>query len=499
MLNLIKTPLMGITLIALLGLGVDVHAQAANDVICNKCIGPTDVASKAFGTAKIDNKAVTAPKLANKAVTSVKINSQAVTTGKIADGAVTIPKVAPELSNALGQFCIPDQAVVGMDASGNFECELPQTLAGFGTQNTRAGPGALANNATGVANSAFGDGTLNDNTDGESNSAFGVNALGKNITGSFNSAFGVQALFANTTGVANAAFGNRALGANTTANGNGAFGFNALRLNTTGHSNSAFGSSALRDNTTGAANAAFGTQALFQNAAGAQNTAIGNGTLFSNITGSRNTAVGDAALSNSTGTGNIALGKSAGADYTTGNDNIAIGHSGFNGETTTIRIGTESKQFRAFIQGIRSITTGDSNAIPVLIDGNGQLGTTNSSRRYKEDILDMNTASQRLLSLRPVTFRYKQAFEDGEKPVQYGLIAEEVAEVFPELVAYDTDGVPASVKYHLLSTLLLNELQKQQQVSQKQAAEIAGLQELEIRLAQLEMQMADPATVAGTH
>jgi anti-sigma28 factor (negative regulator of flagellin synthesis) len=113
------------------------------------------------------------------------------------------------------------------------------------------------------------------------------------------------------------------------------------------------------------------------------------------------------------------------------------------------------------IKGISGVMTAINNAVPVLIDSAGQLGTINSSRRYKEDIDNMARASDNLLTLRPVIFRYKKAIEDGDIPIQNGLIAEEVAEVFPALVVYNEHGEPETVKYHLLATLLLNELQKQ--------------------------------------
>ncbi len=136
------------------------------------------------------------------------------------------------------------------------------------------------------------------------------------------------------------------------------------------------------------------------------------------------------------------------------------------------------------IKGISGVMTAINNAVPVLIDSAGQLGTINSSRRYKEDIDNMARASDNLLSLRPVIFRYKKAIEDGDIPIQYGLIAEEVAEVFPALVVYNEHGEPETVKYHLLATLLLNELQKQrseiqtlQQVTVDQAAHLVSLVE----------------------
>jgi hypothetical protein len=180
-------------------------------------------------------------------------------------------------------------------------------------------------------------------------------------------------------------------------------------------------------------------------------------------------------LRNTTGLRNIGIGEAAGHDATTGNDNIFVAHRGVAGEGNTIRIGGETvgagigQQNRTFINGIRGVTTGVADAVNVLIDSNGQLGTVSSSRRYKEDIEAMGAVSEKLLDLRPVTFRYKKAFENGDKPIQFGLVAEEVAEVFPELVVYDNEGRPETVKYHLLSTLLLNELQEQARMIEEQS------------------------------
>ena len=139
-------------------------------------------------------------------------------------------------------------------------------------------------------------------------------------------------------------------------------------------------------------------------------------------------------------------------------------------EPSNIRIG--DMQTKTFIAGIRGVTTDAADAISVLIDSNGQLGTVSSSRRFKEDIRDMGRESERLYSLRPVTFRYEQEFAAGEKPIQFGLIAEEVAEVFPELVVYDDQGRPEAVKYRLLSTLLLNELKRMHDAVERLRAQV---------------------------
>ena len=159
----------------------------------------------------------------------------------------------------------------------------------------------------------------------------------------------------------------------------------------------------------------------------------------------------------------------AGGNITTGSNNISIGNEAVAGDGFTTRIGTN--QTRAFMAGIRGATV-LSNAVTVVIDSNGQLGTASSSLRYKEDIIDMGMASDRLLQLRPVTFRYKKSYETGEKPQEFGLIAEEVAEVFPDLVVYNDRNEPETVKYRLLSSLLLNELQKQNTRLEDQEAQL---------------------------
>ena len=354
-------------------------------------------------------------------------------------------------------------------------------VVSFAVGNTRGGTNALVNNTTGNFNSAYGVDTLTANTTGSSNTAVGAQALQANITGLDNTAVGNVALQANTTGRFNTAVGDQALWKNTTGANNTASGHLALGSNTTGQQNAATGVQALQQNTTGNVNTATGVLALGRNTTGCCNTATGARALGFNTTGSSNTAIGREALGrNTTGIQNIALGAVAGGALTTGSNNIMIGNNGVAGESATIRIGRF--QNRAFIEGIRGKTTGFTDAVAVLIDSAGQLGTISSSRRYKEDIEDMAGASDGLLSLRPVTFRYKQAFENGNKPIQYGLVAEEVAEVFPDLVVYDEDGEPETVKYHMLATLLLNELQKQQQVTADQAAQLAAV---EMQLAEL--------------
>jgi hypothetical protein len=264
----------------------------------------------------------------------------------------------------------------------------------------------------------------------------------------------------------------------TDAYGNTAVGVATLASNTSGGFNMASGYGALAYNTTGGDNTASGSGALLGNTTGDGNTAIGNSALVSNTTGSYNTAIGMYALQNNLGNNNIAIGNYAAADISNGFSNIHIGSGGVPSDHNTIRIGTPLAQTSFFVAGVRGTTTGNNDAVPVVIDSGGQLGTISSSRRFKEDIQDMGDASSGLLRLRPVTFRYKQPFADGSKPIEYGLIAEEVAEVYPDLVAHSADGQIETVKYQVLDSMLLNELQKQAEL----------IRALEDRLATLEAQ-----------
>jgi hypothetical protein len=320
-------------------------------------------------------------------------------------------------------------------------------------------PGPLNPNVqTGDTNTAVGLGALQPNPFGGFNTAMGSSALATSV-GDHNSAFGYQALRNNANGAANTAMGRWALFTNTNGTANTALGSQALFLNTTGGLNTATGNNALANNTTGGGNTAHGGSALILNTTGAGNVAIGVNALFSNSTGSRNVAVG--------------LG--AGFEQTTGSDNIYLAHPGVAGESSTIHIGSSGTHSRTFVAGVRGVTTLIPNAVSVLIDGAGQLGTVSSSRRYKEDIADMAEASRGLLRLRPVTFRYKTPYADGSKPREYGLIAEEVAEVLPDLVVYSETGQAETVQYHELNVLLVNELQRQERRLQEQAAENAAL------------------------
>jgi hypothetical protein len=326
-----------------------------------------------------------------------------------------------------------------------------------GSENTANGVLALFSNTAGTANTATGGNALFSNTIGRFNTATGFDALLSNTTGSFNTANGNETLEINTTGNNNTANGSRALADNTAGNLNTADGVVALESNTTGDNNTANGFGALNNNTSGGNNTATGNLALSTNTAGNSNTANGFQALFNNINGSFNTADGFGALFNCTGTGNIAVGPNAGANITTASNAIVIGTAGANVSNS------------CFIGNIRGVTTSISNAIPVVIDSAGQLGTMSSSRRYKKEIKPMQNGSETILALKPVTFHYKN---DNTNMRQFGLIAEEVAEVNPELVVRDKGGKPYTVRYDAVNAMLLNEFLKEHKKVEDQAREI---------------------------
>ena len=270
-------------------------------------------------------------------------------------------------------------------------------------------------------------------------------------------------------GVHNTFLGSNAGNFTMTGDNNTGVGHNVLFSNTIGDNNTAIGHNALAANDMGNHNVASGTGALGNNTGGIQNTATGSGALLSNILGSGNTASGAAALGNTTGDGNIGVGSSAGVNLTTGSNNICIGNSGVAGESGKIRIGTA--QTATFVAGVNGVTTGGTG-IPVLIDTNGQLGTISSSARFKDEIQDMGEATEGLLKLRPVTFRYKV---QPEGRTEFGLIAEEVEKVMPELVVCSSSGEAETVLYHEMPAMLLNELQKQQREIQELRSELSAL------------------------
>jgi hypothetical protein len=251
-----------------------------------------------------------------------------------------------------------------------------------------------------------------------------------------------------------------------------AIGDRALFSNTTGIENTAIGAGALNKNTTGSDNSATGLEALISNTTREENTAAGADALASNTTGSDNSATGLQALAlNTTGNSNIGIGTAAGGNLTTGDNNIDIGSEGVAAEANTIRIGTQGTQTDTFIAGIFG-TPKIKKACEVVVESTGLLGCVKSSARYKRDVRDMGDASDKLMKLRPVTFRYKA---DSTGIQQYGLIAEEVEKVYPELVIDGIDGKAETVEYQVLPAMLLNEVQKQSRQLAQKDAQIAAM------------------------
>jgi Chaperone of endosialidase len=285
----------------------------------------------------------------------------------------------------------------------------------------------------------------------------GVNALSA-ATGSRNIGVGSSALQALTSGTDNVALGIQSLQSLTTASSNIAIGTNALSGNVIGQDNIAIGGSALSSNTA-FYSVGIGSEALNSATSGGDNVAIGWHALQGETTGSSNVALGFAvAQSLVTGSGNVILGNSAGSNYAGAeSSNILISNAGVASENSTIHIG--GTQAKAFIAGIFGVTVDVATGVDAVVDTNGQLGTVVSSQRYKEDIRDMGNSSDVLMRLRPVTYKYKKEL-DPKGLRQYGLVAEEVAAVRPDLVVYK-DGVPETVQYRHVNAMLLNEVQKQ--------------------------------------
>jgi hypothetical protein len=333
------------------------------------------------------------------------------------------------------------------------------------------------------------------------NTATGDSALYSNTTGGGNTATGAQALFSNTTGGGNTAVGVGTLQYNTSSDGDTAIGAGALFYNFGGDSNTATGVNAMGLFTVGGNNTANGAGALgggdnpLRYTSGSNNTAVGANALVGNGNDlENNTAVGAETLPLGAGAGqnNIAIGYRAGANVVIGDYNIDIGNPGdqadFNGYT--IQIG--DVQTRAFIAGIYATTTGSSTTLPVIVDSNGQLGTAVSSERFKKDIRPMQAASESILALKPVSFHYKS---DNTNTPQFGLVAEEVASVNPNLVVRDKNGKPYTVRYEAVNAMLLNEFLKEHSTVEKLESMVA---ELTRRLEEQDSRMQKMSDQLGT-
>src|SRR6266540_3145756 len=325
----------------------------------------------------------------------------------------------------------------------------PAPDGGYPGGNTAEGQQALLSLTTGVYNTAVALKRKETNGIGNANTAIGAGALFAN-TADQNTATGAGALFSNSTGEANAAHGAFALFNNTDGSNNTATGFLALG-----------GAFALGDGTI---------------ATGNHNTALGAVSLSSNTEGFQNTAVGAGALANNTiGSYNIALGSPTGGNVTTASNVICIGHPGLNVDNS------------CFIGHIRDALVAP-DAIPVLIDSAGKLGTTSgSSRRFKKEIKPMDRASESILRLKPVSFHYKN---DSKRTTQFGLIAEEVAEVNADLVVRDDNGDICTVRYDAVNAMLLNEfLKEHKKVGELEATVAEQQKSFQSKLAEQERQI----------
>jgi hypothetical protein len=337
-----------------------------------------------------------------------------------------------------------------------------------------------------LASSAFAVDPPPDGSYPNQNTAEGEDALFSLITGADNTGLGYNALYNSTTGSINTAIGSQALYANTNGTGNNATGFSAMMANTTGSYNVADGQLALHSNTTGYNNTAVGEDALGANSTGGGNTAVGAAALFYGQKGSNNTAVGYFTFYNSFfgGSNNIAIGSLAGRQVEHGDNNIEIGSGGALTDSGVIRIGTPGTQTAAFIAGISG--TPIATGVSVGVSADGQLGVRASSARFKEGIKPMDTASEAILSLKPVTFRYKKELDPKRVP-QFGLVAEQVEKVDPDLVARDDQGKAYTVRYEAVNAMLLNEFLKEHRIVEEQTRKNEK-QESKIRQQQKEIE-----------
>lgn len=482
--------------------------------------GPTAPSGspRPLASAGIPNGAVTTAKLADAAVTAGKLADAAVTGAKILDGTVGLADVnTAEVQARVSGACPANQLMTGVNADGTVVCAAAASGGGDITGVT-AGLGLLGGGQSGAVTLNVDPSVVQARLTGACSPGESIRAIASNgsvtcevddvaagggigtVTagtglsgGGSSPTVTLSVIFAGSGGANNAARSdhtherfsstNTAVGSGAApgisgvANGNTAVGASALADTTSTSFSTAVGWNALRYSTV-SGNTAVGAQTLQTSTTGTGNTALGRNALRDNATGSSNIAAGYNALQTALGTANtglgayafwqlaagdsnIAIGNNAGGALTSGSDNIYIGSGGGTPtEGATIRIG-DTSQTRAFIRGISGVTTALNNAVPVVVDSAGQLGTVSSSAKTKFDIQDLPAdAVNALARLRPVSFRYKQPFADGSTPVQYGLIAEEVEQVLPELVAYDEKGEPATVKYHVLPSLLLAEVQR---------------------------------------
>lgn len=378
---------------------------------------------------------------------------------------------------------------------------IPPPDGGYPGGNTAEGQNALLGLTTGGYNTAVGYFSLKSNSGNSFTTAVGAAALFANNADE-NTAVGAGALLSNTFGTNNTATGAFALFSNVGAMGgngssNSAFGSQALFSNTDGAQNAAMGTLTLFSNTTGVFNTATGAFALLSNSTGNSNTAIGEEALELNVAGSSNTAVGYFSLQANIGNLNTAIGSGAGSSLTTGDNNIDIGAGVFGnvGESNTIRIGDhlpeETGNSACYIGGIFSQSVDVTTASAVYVDVRGQLGMLLSSARFKRDIRSMDNASESILALKPVNFHYKN---DEKNTPCFGLLAEQVAKVNPDLVLPDSHGKPLTVRYDAVNAMLLNEFLKEHRKVQRLEATLEAVNK---RLERQEVDLMKMRAVVG--
>ena len=419
----------------------------------------------------------------------------------------------------------------GLCSASNTFGVVPAPDGGYSGGNTAEGENALLSLTNGLYNTGTGLFSLLSVTSGSLNTADGAGTLLSN-TADQNTAIGAGALLSNSTGEGNTANGAFALFSNTTASGNTAIGSNALLSNTTGGTlnitdnfpvgpNVAVGQEALENNTIASGNTAVGYQALGNNTTGINDTDLGLSTavgfqalahasgpdagandgfgyqtLFNLNSGGSDVAIGANALLNLTsGDANTAVGAGAGINLTSGDFNIFIGQgagSNVTNASNVICIGADAAGNNAGLSCFIANIFGQTSAggVGVFINSNGRLGTSTSSRRFKEEIKPMGRASEAILELKPVTFHYKKEL-DADRIPQFGLVAEDVEKVNPDLIVRDKDGKPYSVRYDQVNAMLLNEFLKEHKKVQELEATLAQEQnDVQSKLAEQEKQIA---------
>ena len=416
---------------------------------------------------------------------------------------VSVNAVTGKILNSTTVFQIGGQGVLGIGMPIDMNLFAGQNagaanVSGSGQDNTFLGSNAGQHNTVGYSNSFVGANAGLSNTGGLYNTFVGASAGYYQTGGTSNTFLGFSSGHYTTNGEFNTFVGDRAGLDNTTGGNNTAIGYQSGFDMSTSSNNTFLGYESGYNN--GADHNVFvGSQTGFANTTGTPNVFVGASAGQGNTSGNNNTFLGDHAGSqNTTGSGNTFVGTSAGTHNSDGSGDVYIGNQGPNpGESNTIRIG--DMQTAAYVAGIYGATS-TSGAV-VYVNSSGRLGTMLSSQRFKEQVQDMGDSTNALMKLRPVTFLYKPEYSDGPRTLQYGLIAEEVARVYPELVAYDKDGQALTVRYQYLDTMLLNEVQKEYRRAESEAGVIATQQqeikaqadkigELEQRLLRLESMMA---------